>query len=284
MTVASLLAAACETRRKLAHRPARRAIARAPWQAWLAPLAALVVLAVFASRPLTLAAQTPEPQREGAATSAPAPAAAEHAAAQSTPAAEHGAAEHAPAEHAPAEHAAGEHGGGEHGGSEHGEAEEHHGRGIIDDIARLVNFAILVGTLAYLFGGQLKTYIADRGNQIRGDLVNAAETKKTASAQIAEIDQKMRALPAELEALRTQGAQEIAAEEARINAAAAAERDRLLDQARREIDMQTRIAERDLVAHAGELAVGVAADRIKKSITDADQQRLIDQYVGQLKG
>ena len=40
---------------------------------------------------------------------------------------------------------------------------------------------------------------------------------------------------------------------------------------------------RDLVAHAGELAVGLAADRIKRSITDADQQRLVDQYVGQLK-
>ena len=143
--------------------------------------------------------------------------------------------------------------------------------------------SILVGTLAYLFGGQLKTYIADRGQQIRADLVNAEETKKTATAQIAQIEQKMKALPAELDALRAQGAKEIAAEEARINAAAAAERERLLDQAKREIDMQARIAERDLVAHAGELAVGLAADRIKRSITDADQQRLVDQYVGQLK-
>ena len=69
----------------------------------------------------------------------------------------------------------------------------------------------------------------------------------------------MEALPAELEALRAQGAREIAAEEARIRAAAAAERERLLEQARREIDLQVRVAERDLVSHAADLAVGVAS-------------------------
>jgi F0F1-type ATP synthase membrane subunit b/b' len=90
-------------------------------------------------------------------------------------------------------------------------------------------------------------------------------------------------LPGELEALRAQGAQEIAAEEARIRAAAAAERDRLLEQARREIDWQAKIAERDLVDHAADLAVGVATERITKSITGDDQLRLVDRYVRQLK-
>ena len=107
--------------------------------------------------------------------------------------------------------------------------------------------------------------------------------KQTAAAQIEEIDRKMKALPGELEALRAQGAQEIAAEEARIRAAAAAERDRLLEQARRDIDQQVKIAERELVNHAADLAVGVAAERIKKTITDDDQKRLADRYVQQLK-
>jgi F-type H+-transporting ATPase subunit b len=107
--------------------------------------------------------------------------------------------------------------------------------------------------------------------------------KRTAAAQIDEIDRRMKALPAELEALRAQGAQEIAAEEARIQAVAAAERDRLLEQSRREIEMQVKVAERELVNHAADLAVGVATERIKKNITDDDQQRLVDRYVQQLK-
>ena len=165
-----------------------------------------------------------------------------------------------------------------------GEAEGHEeGHLLLDMVARLVNFGILAGSLWYLLKSPIRGYLDDRGKQIRSDLVNAADTKQQAAAQIEEIDRKMKALPAELEALRTQGAHEIAAEEERIRAAAAAERDRLLEQARRDIDLQVKVAERALVAHAAELAVGVASDRIKKQITDEDQQRLVDRYVGQLR-
>src|SRR5471030_890283 len=116
--------------------------------------------------------------------------------------------------------------------------EEGSGGGLLATVARIVNFAILVGTLVYLLRSPFATYLLDRSTQIRSDLVNAAAMKQEAAAQIEEIDRKMKALPGELETLRVLGAQEIAAEEQRILTAAAAERDRLLDQARREIDMQ----------------------------------------------
>ena len=130
--------------------------------------------------------------------------------------------------------------------------------------------------------GNIAAYLADRSRQIRSDLVNAAEMKRAAAAQIEEIDRRMQALPGELEALRAKGAEEIVAEEARIRAAAAAERDRLLEQARRDIDLQVKIAERELVSHAADLAVGVASERIRNSMTDDDQRRLVDRYVQQL--
>ena len=164
-----------------------------------------------------------------------------------------------------------------------GAEEAEHEEGLVPVIARLVNFAILIGTLVYLLRSPLMAYLNDRGTQIRSDLVNAAEMKRTAAAQLEEIDRRMTALPGELEALRAQGAQEIAAEEARIRAAAAAERDRLLEQARRDIEHHVRVAERELENHAADLAVGVAAERIKQTITDEDQKRLADRYVQQLK-
>jgi F-type H+-transporting ATPase subunit b len=161
--------------------------------------------------------------------------------------------------------------------------EQEHGRGIIDVIARLVNFGILAGTLVYLLRSPISSYLSKRHDEIHSDLVNAEESKRTAAAQIEEIDRRMKALPAELEALRVQGAAEIVAEEERISEAAAAERDRLLEQARRDIDLQVKVAERDLVKHAANLAVGVATERIKNTITDDDRQRLVDRYVQQLR-
>lgn len=165
------------------------------------------------------------------------------------------------------------------------EAETAHEEGhpVLDMVARLVNFGILAGSLWWLLKSPIRGYLDDRGKQIRSDLVSAADMKQAAATQIEEIDRRLKALPTELDALRAQGAREIEAEEERIRVAAAAERDRLLEQARREIDLQVKIAERDLVAHAADLAVGVAADRIKKSITDEDQKRLVDRYVGQLR-
>ena len=90
-------------------------------------------------------------------------------------------------------------------------------------------------------------------------------------------------MPGELESLKARGQEEIAAEEARIAQAAAAERERLIEQTRREIDLQLRIAQRELVEHASNLAVGLATERIKKNITPDDQTRLVDRYLQQVK-
>ncbi len=150
-------------------------------------------------------------------------------------------------------------------------------------LARLVNFAILVGVLVYFLRAPIAGYLGRRSTEIRGDLVKASETRDTASAQLAAIERKMKALPAEIEALKARGVAEIAVEEGRIREAAAAERERLLAQARREIDLQVRLAERDLVRQAAELTIGLASDRIKRTITDEDRARLVERYLGQLQ-
>ena len=161
-------------------------------------------------------------------------------------------------------------------------AEAAHGTPLIDTVARLFNFAVLAGTLVYFLRSPLKSYLGDRGRQIRADLVKAAEMRTAAAAEAAAIERKMAALPGELDALRRQGADEVAAEEARIRQAAEAERARLLEQARREIAAQLKLAERQLVARTADLAVAIAAKRVKSTITADDQARLVDQYLGRL--
>jgi F-type H+-transporting ATPase subunit b len=158
-----------------------------------------------------------------------------------------------------------------------------HDESIWPMVGKIVNFAILAGTVFYFGRKPVAGYLAGRREQVRADLVAAEEMKKTARAQIAEMDAKLAALPAELEALRARGQQEIAAEQQRIRQIADAERARLIDQAAREIEQRTRLAERELVEHAANLAVDVARTRIKDQITDADQARLVDRYLAEVK-
>jgi F-type H+-transporting ATPase subunit b len=160
--------------------------------------------------------------------------------------------------------------------------EEQHGDSPWAFAGKIFNFAVLVGVLVYLLREPVRVYVANRGTQIRTDLVTAAAMKDEATRQMAEIDQKLKQLPAELDRLRAGGQQEIAAEQARIEQAAAAESDRLLQQTRREIELQLRGVRRDLVAHAADLAVQVARERIRSRITTDDQRRLLDRYLEQV--
>jgi F-type H+-transporting ATPase subunit b len=165
----------------------------------------------------------------------------------------------------------------------HGKKSEEHASETVSTIARLVNFAILVGVLVYFLKSPLVGFLVSRSAQIRQELVAASELRAAASAQLADIQAKMATLPGELEALKQQGAADVQSEQARIAEAATHERERLLTQTRREIDMRLRIAKRELTEHAAALAVQVAEQRIKRVITPDDQVRLIDRYSSQLR-
>jgi F-type H+-transporting ATPase subunit b len=127
----------------------------------------------------------------------------------------------------------------------------------------VANFIIFIGVIYYFANAPLKEYLAGRSSSIRKDLVEAAELKAAATAQLATIEQKLQALPAELNTLRTRGADDIKAEEARIAATAAADRERLLEQTRREIELQVRLAKKEILEHAADLSVQLATARIK---------------------
>lgn len=147
----------------------------------------------------------------------------------------------------------------------------------------VVNFAVMCGVLYYFFSAPFAGYLKDRSETIRRDLVEAAALKSSATAQLAEIDRKINALPGEIQTLRERGKAEVLAEEQRITQQATAERDRLVEQARRDIDVQVRLARRALTEHAADLSVQLAADRIASETTEADHNRLITRYLEQVK-
>ena len=189
--------------------------------------------------------------------------------------------EHAPAPAGQAEHATPAQPGHE------AEAGEHHDQsigGMIRGMAwPVANFIIFLGVLYYYLNKPFKEYLAGRSSTIRKELVEAAELRASANAQLAAIEQKLQALPGELDALRRRGAEEISSEEHRIAVQAAADRDRMLEQTRREIELQVRLAKKEILEHAADLSVQLATERIKKEVTPADQDRLVDRYLSQVK-
>ena len=168
---------------------------------------------------------------------------------------------------------------------EHANAEAAHGseHPVRDLVAKLLNFAMLVGVLVYFLKTPIAGYLAGRSAQIRQDLVTAAEMRRTATAQLEEIQKRLSELPAELAAVKSRGEEDVRAEKIRIAETAGKERDRLLEQTRREIASRLRMARRELTEYAAALAVQVAHDRIQRTITAEDQLRLVDRYTAQLR-
>jgi F0F1-type ATP synthase membrane subunit b/b' len=169
---------------------------------------------------------------------------------------------------------------------QHGEAhseEAGHGESAWRPIAMLVNFLLLAGGLYYFLRTPLAGHLAGRAGGIRSALAEAESTRQAASAQLTEVEAKLQALPREIETLRQRGVEEIASEEARIRQATEEERQRMVTQARREIDLALRVAKQELVAHAASLAVDVASSHLRATMTQADQERLIARYVADVR-
>ena len=156
------------------------------------------------------------------------------------------------------------------------------GGGMTAAIAKVVNFAILVGVLVYYLKGPLVRYLAGRGDTIRRDLVDAKALRATSAERLRAIEARRATLPAEVDALRARGREELARERVRMKEATAREREKVLELTRREIDVQFRNARRDLVEHAAEIAMKLAEARIAAGITPDDQARLVDRYVAEV--
>ena len=169
--------------------------------------------------------------------------------------------------------------GGHEGGA--GEAEAEGGWG--KTVAKTLNFAALAGLLAYFLKTPIVDYLRTRGETIRRGLTDAAALKASAEAQLAKVRVRLSALPAELEALRRRGQDELADERVRLADVTAREKQRVIDRTHREIDLQVRVARRLLLEHSAEAAMRLARARIEHDITPEDQTRLIDTYASEVR-
>ena len=171
----------------------------------------------------------------------------------------------------------------DHGAGDHG-ADAHHEESFWATVGRITNFALLAGGLFYFLRKPVADHLAARGTQIRGDLALAAQVKADAAERLREIEARLKNLPAELEQVRQRGAEELAAEEARILQQAEVERARLVAQTQRDIEQQVRTARHALTSHAAALAVGVAEDRLRATLTADDQRRLAEGFTREIGG
>lgn len=151
-------------------------------------------------------------------------------------------------------------------------------------IGRLFNLALVIGVLVWIARKPLANFYASRTATIREQLAEAQKARQEAEAKLAEVETRMSQLDTELRAMKEAAEKEGQEEYARLNAAAERDAQKVIERARQEIEGMTRAAEIELKAHAAELAVQLAEERIRQEISSEDRDRLFTRFVTKIGG
>ena len=174
-------------------------------------------------------------------------------------------------EHAPAE-----------AGAEAGEHAEEHAESPWASVFRWFNAAVLFGGLFYLLRKPAGEFFESRKKQITTGMERARDAQTTANARMDEIEQRLASLTAELTALRSEADREAALERDKILADAKREVERVVDQSRLEIDRLARSIEREIKDKIADAVVDRAGKTLQTQMTEDDQKRVVVRFIKKL--
>ncbi len=142
-----------------------------------------------------------------------------------------------------------------------------------------INLVLLLGVIIWFSRKPIQSFFADRRNQIQDDLDTAARLRADAEARCTDLQRRLLNLDAEIENIRAVAQERAELERARILTDAQAAADRIRGDAKAAVDQELRRAREELREEAADLAIELAAKRLREQITDSDRDRLLDEFI-----
>jgi len=152
-----------------------------------------------------------------------------------------------------------------------------------EEFFKLVNTLIVVGILYKVAYHPIRNFLKDRREGIRKALEESRAAREEAEKQLAEQRSKVADLEAELVRVREQGEKERAAIRERLEEEQENQAQRLLEQTRTTIELETSKARAELQNQAASLALSLAEEMLKKELGEADQERFVENYLARLE-
>ena len=145
---------------------------------------------------------------------------------------------------------------------------------------QLLNFGALIFLLVKFGGPAVSKALSARHQQIKTDLVSAAEARTAAQARFEQQEKRLASLEHEIAAIAASIKQEAEAEKARLIALSEERAKRIREESEFIIEQQIKQAEEDLRREMAAAAVALAEKIVRSQLGPADQQRMIDSFVG----
>ena len=152
-----------------------------------------------------------------------------------------------------------------------------------NQVWKWANFGILAIGLGYLIGKSMPAVFKSRTEEIQTGISEAQKVKQDAERRSAEMDARLASLGADIEKFRTQSAVEMEQEGDRIRKETAAQMKKIEEQAAVEIETAGKTARRQLKEYAGQLALGLAEERLRSRMDSATEASLVDNFARELE-
>ncbi len=158
-------------------------------------------------------------------------------------------------------------------------ASNHSESALQDFLWPALNLAILIAVLVYFGRKPLQAYFEKRRSEVQGVLQSAADQLATAETTYAKWQRRTIELGAELDGIRAMSRQRAEAERGRIIDDARAAAERIRRDATTAVELELRRAREILREEATQLAIELAGERLSREVTEADRDRLIDEFI-----
>ena len=170
----------------------------------------------------------------------------------------------------------------EQAAAEHKPEVEAKGESPLSFLWKWLNFVVLFGGLGWYLRKPLGDFLNTRAKGIEEGLANAQEAKRTALLKLTEIQARLAQLDREIQQVKELAAHEADQERARILESARQEAQKILELASREIEGLKKSARLELKAYVAELAVKLAEERLRTSIGQEEDSRIIEKVIKSL--
>ena len=144
----------------------------------------------------------------------------------------------------------------------------------------LINFAIIAGLIVYMWRKNIPGMMRTRTDTIKKGMDEARAASEEATRRLADVEARLARLDNEIATMRSAAERDGAAEEARLKAAAEEERKKIVSGAEQEIAAAAKQLRGEIKRYAAELALDLAAKRIK--VSEDDDEALLQRLTEQL--
>jgi len=154
------------------------------------------------------------------------------------------------------------------------------------DIGNVVSTVIIFGLVVFVLGkfawGPILNALQKREDFIRDSLEQAKKDREESEAKLKEYTEQLTAARAEAKAIVEEGRRDAEVVHGKIEVEAKKEAAAMMERAKREIQIATDTAVKQLYDVSGKLAVDIASRIIRKELNAAEHERLISESIEEL--